>query len=216
MLDHGALAFPLFNRQVALPKRITGQQHQAHKAQVGVARVDGCRLQVLKIGKQLLVALDALPLALAVGRGQVGVKDALQAARAAQLHQLGLAIHRVHHLLATPPATRLQPGRELLAEFLKGRAIGQGLVRFLADVLQQVQLHDLGHGERCLVLLLPDVLVVEPDPVAFLPKIGDGLLRIDRLQDRFQVELFGHLVVFSVNPGLIPPRYIETGALKRP
>jgi len=117
-----------------------------------------------------------------VGGPEVGVVDDLEASRAAELGADGLAGLGVDDVLAPPPAAFDEVGAQLVAELLEGGAVGKRGVDCGTDVDEEVELHGLGDGEGGLVLLLPDVAVVEADFVALGAEVVDGFLRGEELE----------------------------------
>ena len=77
--------------------------------------------------------------------------------------------------MPAPPAARPQPRLQRFVEFLEGDALGDHAVDLASDVLQDVDSHRLGGGERPEVLGGVRVLPAKGDVETLLPEMLDRL-----------------------------------------
>ena len=145
-LLHDAPAAPPVRRVVRAPERIVHGQNYPVPGRVLVPGPVVQHGHVAQVWQLPLRVLDPLPAARRVRRPQIRVEDGLQAVDRAELDAPAV------HDLPAPPAAPAQKGLQLIAEIREGYALGQGPVRGRADLLQNVHLHGLGHGERARVL----------------------------------------------------------------
>ncbi len=181
-LDDAAFAAPCLDGVVELPPGVVDGEDEAVPCGVLGALVGARGVVVEEVREGALGGLDALPLAFGVGGPEVGVVDDLEASRAAELGADGLAGLGVDDVLTAPPAALDEVGAQLVAELFEGGAVGEGGVDGGTDVDEEVEFHGLGDGEGGLVLLLPDVAVVEADLVALGAEVVDGFLRGEELE----------------------------------
>src|SRR3546814_6196669 len=84
---------------------------------------------IAEVWQSILGARDAFPATGSISGSHVGVEDDPKPARRTKLHRLDLAVQRVEHVLAAPPALGLKRRPQIFAESFERGAVRHGIVQ---------------------------------------------------------------------------------------